>query len=209
MEGIEAPCFPIPSTVLIAGGTGSGKSTLVSKLISNKELCFRKPIRRVIYCYRVYQKSFEDLKDVEFHEGIPDFSSIQGEEESGIILILDDLMHQINKETAECFTVHSSKQNLCTIMLTQNLFHRNPYFRDITLNTQHMIIFRLKRDLSSIVNLAKQICPGQSEQFLKVYNDFTQAPFSHFYIDLDPRTSLRLKISSSCLPWEAAEVYYS
>ena len=56
----------IPSTSQFVGGTGSGKTSLVRRLLDASAEMFNPPPVRKLYCYGVWQKMFETMTDVEF-----------------------------------------------------------------------------------------------------------------------------------------------
>ena len=90
---LDSFCFQHPATVILAGPTRSGKTTLISKILeqSNDGLVAPPP-DRIVYCYSEWQDAFDDIKmsrarsahfnpstkakiDVEFVEGLPDIET--------------------------------------------------------------------------------------------------------------------------------------
>jgi len=55
-----------PFTALVAGPTGSGKSTFVFKLIENVDFAISPPPSRIVYCYCEYQPAFDAYPHVDF-----------------------------------------------------------------------------------------------------------------------------------------------
>ena len=110
------------------------------KILKHDDI-FEKPATKIIWCYNVYQEKFNEFKNViDFHEGIYDIKSLQGITGHKII-VLDDLMHKLNEDIAETFTVYSHHMNISVFFITQNIFHKNRYMRDVSLNTQYLILF--------------------------------------------------------------------
>ena len=70
--------FTHPFRTLISGPSLSGKTKLIERILFNRHGLIDKQIDRVVYCYREWQDSYENLKmldiDVEFHEGLIDMS---------------------------------------------------------------------------------------------------------------------------------------
>ena len=63
-----------PSSVIIAGQSGSGKSQLTENLLREKTL-FQVPPKKIVYCYDRWQPRFDRMKTkdkIQFYEGIPD-----------------------------------------------------------------------------------------------------------------------------------------
>ena len=52
--------FITPTTMIISGATGSGKTTWLKKLLSHPDMFSTKP-DRIIYCYGTWQDTFEDM----------------------------------------------------------------------------------------------------------------------------------------------------
>ena len=206
--------FKSPTTACITGPTSCGKTHFVFEIIKNKKDMFTSPVTKVIYCYKVWQEKFEtyltessneDRSKICFHEGVYDISKHNSK--NHILLIVDDLMHEIGKDLASIFCVHSHHKNVSVFFLNQNLFLKNKYIRDINLNTQYLIIFKQRRDLLSIRALASQIFPGQIADFIDIYNKCVSEPFSYLLIELHPSNIHRVLLRKNILPNEIETVY--
>lgn len=63
-----------PSSVIVAGPSGSGKSDLTERLLREQKVFQHKP-RKIVYCYDRWQPRFERMKrHMLFYKGIPDAS---------------------------------------------------------------------------------------------------------------------------------------
>ena len=71
-----------PFGLLVSGGTKTGKTTFVKKLLSNAQVMIDPPPENVKYFHSEYQDTFAEIKslvlNIEFIEGVPDviFDSI-------------------------------------------------------------------------------------------------------------------------------------
>ena len=76
------------------------------------------------------QEDIDNLYDGEFH-----------------IIVLDELMEKIVKitEMQELFTKYFHHRNMNAIMVLQNVFHKGPNARTISLNTHIHVLFTNKR----------------------------------------------------------------
>lgn len=175
-----------PSTCLISGPTGSGKTFFVKKLIDFKY--FNPMPSSIIYCYGTYQPLFNSMKGICFEEGLPsNLGSLRD-----ALIIIDDLMTELGGDTrlSKLFTKGSHHQKLSVIFLTQNLFYQGKEMRNINLNSH-----KNPRDKSQIMHLARQMLPGKTKAFQEIFQDATSSPFSYLFVDLKPNSndSLRMR----------------
>src|SRR5678816_151433 len=206
MEDVHKFMFRTPATCLIAGPTGCGKTFSILKLLSELEIFEELPVK-IIWCYNVFQAKFNEYKNlIHFHEGIYDVKSLENIKGHKVI-ILDDLMHKVNIEVAETFTVYSHHLNISVFFITQNIFHQSKHMRSISLNTQYLILFGQRRDMSQINVLASQMFPLQRKEFLKVYKEVTSIPHGYLMCELHPKNTYRVLLRANILPYEIETVY--
>ena len=128
-----------PFTCIVSGPTGSGKSVFTLKLIQHAQQVITPPPERIMYCYGEYQQIFENYYNVEFHDGLPDFVTIDGK--SRTLLVLDDLMTSTADRIVDLFTKISHHRNLSLVYLTQNIFYKNKQSRTLSLNSHYLVLF--------------------------------------------------------------------
>ena len=102
------------------------------------------------------------------HEGVPeDFGSANGEPS---LVILDDLLTDVySKQVCKLFTRGSHHRNLSVILITQNLFHKGRFCRDISLNAHYIVAFKNVRDKKQFMYLASQVYPEDSVGLYNAY----------------------------------------
>ena len=66
-------------------------------------------------------------------------------------------------DTDELFMVLSHHKNLNVILIVQNLFTKNPFYREISLNSTYHVLFKNPRDQRSIGILAQQFSPSNTK----------------------------------------------
>ena len=73
-EAVPLP-FEAASTGCVSGATKSGKTTWLFRLLRNKNVMFSELVNKILYCYGIYQDTFDSMKreveGIEFLEGIP------------------------------------------------------------------------------------------------------------------------------------------
>lgn len=192
-----------PSTCLLSGPTGSGKTFFVKKIIDNKY--FHPMPKTIIYCYGSYQPLFNSMKGVHFEEGLSaNLSSIED-----ALIIIDDLMSELANDVrlSKLFTKGSHHRNLSIIFITQNFFQQGKEMRNIHLNSHYIVLYKNPRDKSQIMHLARQMFPGKTKAFQEIFNDATSSPFSYLFIDLKPDTAERVRLRTGIFPGDKHYVY--
>ena len=196
------------SNFLLAGMSGSGKTTWLTKLITNKDIMFDIPPKKILYFYGVWQSLFNTLEKqygIEFHHGLPKDIEDIGEHQ---LVILDDLQDEVVscKETEKLFTQGSHHKNLSVIYLTQNLYYQGKCARTISLNSQYIILFQNLRDVNKITVLGKQL--GNSKFLKLAYLDAVEQPYSYLLIDLSPHSNPKYRFRTNIFPEDDGIIIY-
>ena len=202
--------FDSPSTFIISGPSGSGKSSLLFNILKNINIMFNKPVNKIYYFYSVWQDLFnENTSDkIQYIQKIPDEKFINEISDGHHkILIIDDLqISALNNDfIANLFTRESHHRNLSIFLILQNLFHQGKYARDISLNTHYFILFRNPRDKNQIKILGNQL--GIKEKLERAYNMATERPYSYLMVDLSPRSESQYMLSGNILPDEYTVIH--
>ena len=118
------------------------------------------------------------------------------------LLVLDDMMEEASgdKRIEQLFT-RGRHDNLSIIYLTQNLFHKKQ--RNISLNSDYMIVFKNARDQTQFANLARQLMPSNVKFLMSSYKDATKLPHSYLMLDLKATTNDKHRVRTNILPHEA------
>jgi GTPase SAR1 family protein len=151
---VDQIIFKCPFTLMIAGPSGAGKTSLLEKILINKKTILDKQPQRIVFCYKNNQEAYDvfNLFDVtvEFIKGIPE--DLAFDPKINNILIIDDLMADCkdNQNVADFFTRRSHHENISVIFLSQNIFMKGSCARDISLNSSYLILFDNPRDRQQI-----------------------------------------------------------
>ena len=118
-----------PFSYLVAGSSGSGKSSICIRFLQNVEpICTEHNFGGgIIWCYlkrsAIPSRQFARKKHDRFHEGLlTDFKNVGGKP---FLIILHDLLNEAySKDVSDLFTKGGHHGNISFILITQNLFHQ-------------------------------------------------------------------------------------
>ena len=135
--------FKLPFGMIISGPSSSGKSTFLTKLISQAfDLIDPKPIS-ILYCYGEMCSIVPEIQrsGVNVYGGVPTEEIIKRYPKP-LLLILDDLLLTIDeKYLSELFTKKSHHQNFAIIFVTQNLFEKKIKVARQNADRMHNILY--------------------------------------------------------------------
>ena len=100
------------------------------------------------------------------------------------------------------FTRASHHRNLSVIYSVQNLFHQRKGNRSISQNSHYLVLFKNPREKLQILNMAKQMYPGQTDFFLNQCEEAVKRPFGYLLINLKTTTQNNCRLRTKVLPSE-------
>ena len=169
-----------PFSLILSGASGSGKTTWLEHFLSifDKITDGKGKYEKLLW--------FSGTNQPDLFIGIRSkckgstrvFDSIDNEIYSKIekegknsIIVVDDLMHEMssNADIGKLFTKGRSHLNCNVILVWQNVFPKGPEMRNLSINAQHIVIFKNPRDKSQIRFFAQQVAPGKVTSFLDVF----------------------------------------
>lgn len=166
---------------------------------------------RIILHYGEWQTSYTDFGNgIEFKEGLPQSSDYSGDKNSKKLIILDDLMRESsNNGVVDLFTKMSHHCNISVIYITQNLFHQGKGQRDISLNTNYIVLFKNPRDRAQIQHLSRQVCPENPKFLQEIYFDATLQPHGYLLLDLKQATPENCRFRTCIFPTDKYHYVYT
>ena len=195
-----------PSTMIIMGVSGGGKTEWLRKMLKDKSSLLSKPIEKVLLCYGSYQPLYDDM----LRENGDKLNLVSGCSESLLeqydilnpsvnsILILDDLHDELanNGLLSRLFCKFSHHTNTMVIFVTQNLYHKGSAMRDTISNSHYLVCLAQPRDKTIVSCLARQMYPGNHKYLLTAYNEATSTPYGYLFVDARPETHANLRLRS-------------
>lgn len=166
-------------------------------------------IEKVIFYYAEWQQAYADYDKqfVEFREGLP--KSNDFDDNKPKLVVVDDLMRESsNGAIVDLFTKGSHHKNLSVMFLSQNLFHQGKGQRDISLNTNYIVVFKNPRDRAQIAHLARQIFPEDAKFLQEAYFDATSEPHGYLLFDLKQSTPENCRFRTNVFPSDTYHYVY-
>lgn len=186
----------LPMRLIIAGSTGSGKTSTLLNLIYNmpntweKIFIVTKCADEPLYNYLADKLGDQGLSIKEGIQELPDLDSLDKEQNN--LVVLDDLVNESAKlQKPICdFAIRCRKKNCSLIYISQSYYAVPKLIRD---NINYLII----KQVSSMKNLT-MICRECSlgidkKQLKKIYNDATQSKTDFLLIDLEGNKDERFR----------------
>ena len=118
--------LPTPTTILVAGPTGSGKTELVSRMLRDSRGYFSDDIHEIRYHYGAWQERFDSMKQEDsryvFVPGVPTTTDLP-DGSKHTVMVIDDLMKEVSESTTttDIFTKYSHHRNMTVIFIVQKL----------------------------------------------------------------------------------------
>lgn len=190
--------------MLVCGASGSGKTVFTNRLLSHRAMLRNVP-QRVVWCYGVWQEGLRD-SPYELHQGVPSEELLR---EGNMVLVIDDLMQEAKSNTtiSDIFTKYSHHNNITCICLMQNLFPKGTQMRNISLNSNYIVLMKNSRDRAQIRHLAAQMYPSKSQFLVKSYEDATKDAFGYLLLDFRNVTPEKIRVRTGILPGEVMYAY--
>ena len=188
--------FVANSNILVVGGSGSGKTTTVLRIV--KERLVDPMPTKIFYMYGAYQKEFDVWQNskstpkITFVEGL-DLNVIDQHAEPKL-LIIDDLILDLDRQLAQHFIAGSSHKNTTTIFMSHSLFLNNELYRLISNNSQYIILMKNKRNISQVSTLGRQILGPRQDLLLAAYK-YTK-PFGFVLLSFHPLVPEELLVTA-------------
>lgn len=208
----ENVIFNHPSRWIIYGPSGSGKSTFVENLMLNSKDLFGSPFETIMYCSGQSfpaMKKFHGVSILECDNVDPIYVEDLNTSLKNLIII-DDNMYKASNDIAisDLFTKKSHHKNITIVMLTQNLFPKSKYMRDINLNSNYIVLMKNPGDLTQIKTLSRRTDENPNFIFNAYRHATRKEPYSYLLLDMCQTTPVELKARSCIFPDGMNQIVY-
>ena len=203
-----------PFTCTVVGGSKTGKTEFVKKLIRNADEMIVPPPEKIIWYFMEMQPGYDDLKSnpkVELVEGLPNVDKLKFNRQVPKLIIFDDCMLAFSKDNtnslAKIYTQGSHHWNISAIHIVQNCFENKS--RTSRINTQYIVLMRNPSDKSQVRTLASHIMESGKDRLrmLEAYKDACSTPYSYLLIDMNAETHDNFRLRTDIFPGELQSVY--
>ena len=138
---------------------------------------------------------------IHYHDGL--ITEEEVKEMKPDIIIVDDLMSKSNDQTlCDLFTRGSHHLNFSIIFVTQNIFGKGKFMREINLNSHYAIFMKSPRAIAQIQTFGHQLFLKRSHFLVEAFNDATKSNFGYLIIDSHPRANSQLRVRTNIFPVE-------
>ena len=204
--------LPTPTTILVAGPTGSGKTELVSRMLRDSRGYFSDDIHEIRYHYGAWQDRFDLMKQEDsryvFVPGVPTTTDLP-DGSKHTVMVIDDLMKEVSESTTttDIFTKYSHHRNMTVIFIVQKLYSDSKNARIISGNAQIIVLFKNPRDSRAITVLGSQMFPGRKGFLTSAFADATKEPYSYLVVNAHQSTKEDLRVIGNLSDAESPAVY--
>lgn len=197
--------FQCPSAVCISGPSQCGKSTLIVKLIKQRQQMFSHNFTKCFYCQPVnlclknnpiFEQILKFFPTAELICGLPDVTKLAlDSDESHKLLIINDLMSQVleSAEIVNLLSVQIHHSNITALITLHNVYFTSKFSKTIRRNFNYNIFFYNRLDLQELKCLSIQL--GKSPNFLQECFNFLTSKFPHenAYLLIDGHYKSKIK----------------
>lgn len=202
-----------PTTIVVAGATKAGKSSLIFKLVKYRSHLFDVPQSRILYCYGIFDPSYlqlqKDVPGLELFQGIPVELFESPDPSTPTMVVLDDLIESTasSKLIAKLFMQTSHHANITVVLITQNLFYNGSQYRNIMKNASVIVLMTSIRDHLGIQTLSRQLFPKTPKYVYDSYEDAMKNKYGYLVLNLDPAVEPLLRVVKGIFPGEEYITY--
>lgn len=184
-----------PFSLIISGGTHSGKSEWLTRLIKNRDKMINTKFDRVTYHYGVLTPTVLKLQQlgIETYPHLPDPNDYFKSENKSTLLCMDDFLSEASEQfLQDLFTRGTHHHNISTVFVTQHLYAKS--LKVPRLNCSYFCFLRNPANEREIRTFAHQTFPRQFKFFTDSYTDAVKPLYGYLFVDLHPQSPPLLRL---------------
>ena len=208
--------FQLPCSILISGSVMSGKSTWTKNLLKNQILLFDKPIKKIYYCYGIWNKMLEELiqahDNIELIEGLPTdqvkhLSQLRALDDEQTLVVLDDLQCELQKTSSGdlllSLFLRLRHANCSVILMMHNYFQDFKYSKIIRRNSMYLVLMQSINNNEILNVLSRQIFSNAGNFLSEIFNEkLSNKQFPYLIVVLKPNWDDRIRVLTNIFPDE-------
>ena len=183
--------FPPHSVNVVTASTNSGKSTLISQFLKNKENCFVRNFNKaiIVLCNeKVNVNIYEQLQSDELEIQIVYINEFIAEEylSENIVLIFEDV-YQLNEQITSSINVYAHHLDLCSVFLVTQSILKEEEFKTLLSLSHRLIVFFNGVQASKLVQyVSKQFFVNKDiKNYLKFISSYAEKQKSVVLFELN------------------------
>ena len=211
MNQIYDMTFHHPSRWIIYGPSQSGKSNFTLKFIDKLDDMFNVKFQRIIYCCNTFNPIEMTHREIEVYPELDENLIKSLNPKINNFLIIDDQMEDLinNQLMSRLFTKISSHYNLTIFFLTQNLFPKSKYMRNICINACYLVFMRNPGEKLQIRLFSHRISDDKNDKrFIEAYKIATKEPYGYLLVDLTQNTPDILRYRTNFLNQTNSQIVF-
>lgn len=213
--------FKNPSSICVSGGSMSGKTEFIIKMITHRSVMFDVEFDQIFYCLPEslslrHNPASERIKNacpnIQFITGLPDVEKLHlNLDFKPKILFIDDLQEEFlnDSKMLALMTVHCHHFNITVVFTLQNFYAHSKFGRTMFRQIMYRVIFYNKLDLTEIRAISSQIYQPPKfliESFEFLRKEFPSEP-AYLLIDGHVQSPLKeLFVRSQIFPKQNGEI---
>jgi hypothetical protein len=199
-----------PCSWTISGCSQAGKTYYTMKIIENVDQIFNTVFSKIQIYYTEDQPSYNEMQMMDNRVELISNNEIS-EPPAHSLIIFDDQMNSNmrDQKVSDLFTKGVHHKQVSAIILTQNLFPKGLFARDIRLNTHYITIMKSPLFKSQVMHLGRQVFPEHPKFLYDAYKQATESSYGNLCLDLHPTTHDGLRVMSGVLPHEEEKVVFT
>ena len=210
--------FASPFRLCLVGPSQSGKNVFFYQLLQHGPALMDPLPAEIKVFFKTTQPLYSEMErvlsphyNITFIEGLPTEQHVEEAKNSNHhkLWCIDDFSNEYSPLVVSCMNVISHHHQLSMVILSHQLFSKDPHWRAMTMAATHLGLKRNVRDQSSIAIFARQFAPTKPKSFLAVFDHVTKTPYQTLLVDLTATCPDQYRLRSNIFKHESPMRVYT